>query len=424
MAIRPIPSRGTPVAREQEPRPLGQMPRRDPHVTRVRLDRIGLAETMAYLEGRPASHHRPRRNRPRRIRKSIKSQLSQSGPDEQQALVYWDGFNVSFDEAAIRAAQIGFDLKVPVQDGILQLAVAGIVEGYAADAASIEASEPAITDFLVRFATDSGAARRSRDLAQQRQSRPATSHPANHGPSASTASLRSARCSWPPPTSTSPRSVTWRSSIPGSPSGLHSYLGGRPCPGGLGTGLQDPTALDPLRSPSSPASTRSKSPDWTCRSWDTPYFAEAHGVLYDMTSCCGTMPRPARGLAADREAESRWPRLWAIACSPSTTTRPQPPDKPDERLLPESDQNPEPLLLLLTTASRAATPSPCSPAAERPSALSITIPPTARRLRLLEPAAVGFLLEPMDTIEVTTEGRSPKNPATDHTNNTDGRGKG
>ncbi len=91
--------------------------------------------------------------------KSIKSELSQSGPDEQQALVYLHGYNVSFDEAAIRAAQIGFDLKVPGAMAFFSWPSRGSFDGYAADAASIEASEAAITDFLVRFATDSGASR-------------------------------------------------------------------------------------------------------------------------------------------------------------------------------------------------------------------------------------------------------------------------
>ena len=91
--------------------------------------------------------------------KAIRRELSQVGPDEQQSLVYLHGFNVSFDEAAIRAAQIGFDLKVPGAMAFFSWPSRGALKGYAADEASIEASEAAITDFLVRFATDSGAAR-------------------------------------------------------------------------------------------------------------------------------------------------------------------------------------------------------------------------------------------------------------------------
>jgi esterase/lipase superfamily enzyme len=91
--------------------------------------------------------------------KAIRGELAQGGPDEQQALVYLHGFNVSFDEAAIRAAQIGFDLKVPGAMAFFSWPSRGALKGYAADAASIEASEAAIADFLVRLATDSGAAR-------------------------------------------------------------------------------------------------------------------------------------------------------------------------------------------------------------------------------------------------------------------------
>jgi esterase/lipase superfamily enzyme len=64
-----------------------------------------------------------------------------------------------FDEAAIRAAQIGFDLKVPGAMAFFSWPSRGGLDGYATDQASIEASEAAITDFLVRLATGSGAAR-------------------------------------------------------------------------------------------------------------------------------------------------------------------------------------------------------------------------------------------------------------------------
>jgi esterase/lipase superfamily enzyme len=91
--------------------------------------------------------------------KAIRRELSLVGPAEQQALVYLHGYNVSFDEAAIRAAQVGFDLKVPGAMAFFSWPSRGALPGYTADEASIEASEAATTDFLVRFATDSGATR-------------------------------------------------------------------------------------------------------------------------------------------------------------------------------------------------------------------------------------------------------------------------
>ena len=74
-----------------------------------------------------------------------------------QALVFIHGFNVSFEEAAIRAAQIGYDLKVPGATAFFSWPSRGEVAAYPADEASIEASERAIADFLVEFAERSSA---------------------------------------------------------------------------------------------------------------------------------------------------------------------------------------------------------------------------------------------------------------------------
>ena len=91
--------------------------------------------------------------------KELGRELTLVRPDERQALVYIHGYNVTFDEAAIRAAQIGFDLKVPGAMAFFSWPSRGAIKGYSADEASIEASESAITDFLVRFATESSATR-------------------------------------------------------------------------------------------------------------------------------------------------------------------------------------------------------------------------------------------------------------------------
>lgn len=73
------------------------------------------------------------------------------------ALLFLHGFNVSFEDAAIRAAQIGYDLKVPGATAFFSWPSRGSVVAYPADEASIEASERAITDFLVEFAGQFGA---------------------------------------------------------------------------------------------------------------------------------------------------------------------------------------------------------------------------------------------------------------------------
>jgi esterase/lipase superfamily enzyme len=86
---------------------------------------------------------------------------AREGDDESnrasQALVFLHGFNVSFEEAAIRAAQIGCDLKMPGPTAFFSWPSRGSVTAYPADEATIEASERAITDFLVDFSASCGA---------------------------------------------------------------------------------------------------------------------------------------------------------------------------------------------------------------------------------------------------------------------------
>ncbi|BCJ07972.1 hypothetical protein PRtIB026_A23390 [Pseudomonas sp. RtIB026] len=85
---------------------------------------------------------------------------TQTAEDEggtPHALVFLHGYNVTFEEAAIRAAQLGVDLSVEGTTAFFSWPSRGNVLGYPVDEASIEASEPAITEFLVNFATRCGA---------------------------------------------------------------------------------------------------------------------------------------------------------------------------------------------------------------------------------------------------------------------------
>ncbi len=75
------------------------------------------------------------------------------------ALVFLHGYHTTFAEAATRAAQIGYDLEVPGATAFFSWPSRGSVFAYAADVASIEASERAITDFLMDFAASCGAER-------------------------------------------------------------------------------------------------------------------------------------------------------------------------------------------------------------------------------------------------------------------------
>jgi esterase/lipase superfamily enzyme len=84
-------------------------------------------------------------------------QLAESVHDERDAVVFIHGYNVSFNEAALRAAQIGFDLQVRGAMAFYSWASRGTLAGYAADEAAIELDEKPIADFLCDMALRSGA---------------------------------------------------------------------------------------------------------------------------------------------------------------------------------------------------------------------------------------------------------------------------
>jgi esterase/lipase superfamily enzyme len=73
------------------------------------------------------------------------------------AIVFIHGFNVSFLEATLRAAQIGADLALDGAMTFFSWPSRGTVLGYPADEAAIEASELQITRYLVELAERSGA---------------------------------------------------------------------------------------------------------------------------------------------------------------------------------------------------------------------------------------------------------------------------
>jgi esterase/lipase superfamily enzyme len=75
-----------------------------------------------------------------------------------EALVFIHGFNVTFEDAAIRSAQIGVDLRIlPGGTGFFSWPSKGDVRAYPADEATIEASECAIAEFLIDFTSNCGA---------------------------------------------------------------------------------------------------------------------------------------------------------------------------------------------------------------------------------------------------------------------------
>lgn len=78
---------------------------------------------------------------------------------ERNCFVLIHGFNVSFAEAAIRAAQLGYDLKVPGEMAFFSWPSLGGVLDYSADEATITASVGPLAEFLEGLATRSGAER-------------------------------------------------------------------------------------------------------------------------------------------------------------------------------------------------------------------------------------------------------------------------
>jgi esterase/lipase superfamily enzyme len=70
-------------------------------------------------------------------------------PSDRNVLVYIHGFNTGFDEAAQRAAQLGFDLKVPGITVLYSWPSRGSTSAYLSDLSAIEASEGQIAEFLI-----------------------------------------------------------------------------------------------------------------------------------------------------------------------------------------------------------------------------------------------------------------------------------
>lgn len=74
-----------------------------------------------------------------------------SGESDPAAMVYVHGYNVSFDEAAIRAAQIGCDLNLPGPMAFYSWPSKGTLTGYMADSNTVLGSAKHFTDFLRAF---------------------------------------------------------------------------------------------------------------------------------------------------------------------------------------------------------------------------------------------------------------------------------
>jgi esterase/lipase superfamily enzyme len=82
-------------------------------------------------------------DRPVRPMRLIVFELATLDEDERQILVYLHGYNVTFEDAALRAAQLGFDLKIEGATAFFAWPSCGDLADYFADADRIAASEKA-----------------------------------------------------------------------------------------------------------------------------------------------------------------------------------------------------------------------------------------------------------------------------------------
>lgn len=89
----------------------------------------------------------------------IRDLLGRIRPNQADIVVYIHGFNTTFEEAAVRAAQIGFDLNVPGVMAFFSWPSLGSLEKYKEDKDRVEASTAALQQFLREMVADAGNGR-------------------------------------------------------------------------------------------------------------------------------------------------------------------------------------------------------------------------------------------------------------------------
>jgi esterase/lipase superfamily enzyme len=79
-----------------------------------------------------------------------------SADGERGMVLYIHGYNNSFEDAARRAAQLSFDLEMPGRVALFSWPSKGSTAKYTYDEATIDASEWALQDFMVKLARTAG----------------------------------------------------------------------------------------------------------------------------------------------------------------------------------------------------------------------------------------------------------------------------
>jgi esterase/lipase superfamily enzyme len=96
---------------------------------------------------------------PNEFERNIRARLAKFDPNEKTVLIFIHGYNVKFTDAVIRAAQIGFDLKIPGVMALYSWPSKADVGAYLSDADSIAASETHIVEFISRISKAAGTAK-------------------------------------------------------------------------------------------------------------------------------------------------------------------------------------------------------------------------------------------------------------------------
>ena len=88
----------------------------------------------------------------------LREEIGQNAADERFALIYIHGFQTTFDEAAQRAAGIGYQIKSPTT-AFFSWPSQGSLAGYEADKNAVEASTDQLAAFIIQVVRESGASK-------------------------------------------------------------------------------------------------------------------------------------------------------------------------------------------------------------------------------------------------------------------------
>lgn len=106
-----------------------------------RLVKAEVADVVRVLRGGPFARPQFQQRIESEFFSDLSRTLAEMPKKERMALVFIHGYNTAFDDALIMAAQLSIDLKIPGVTVLFSWPSVGSIEGYAADAASVAASE-------------------------------------------------------------------------------------------------------------------------------------------------------------------------------------------------------------------------------------------------------------------------------------------